>query len=58
MGFGLIALRYVDDLLGAQPDDWECPQWKGQLTLNHKSKVLLCCSLPTNDRGRRSLFCL
>jgi MoaA/NifB/PqqE/SkfB family radical SAM enzyme len=41
-------LHYVDDLLAAQPTDWECPQWKGQLTLNHKSEVLLCCALPAS----------
>jgi MoaA/NifB/PqqE/SkfB family radical SAM enzyme len=41
-------LHYVDDLLASQPPDWECPQWKGQLTLNHKSEILLCCSLPSN----------
>jgi MoaA/NifB/PqqE/SkfB family radical SAM enzyme len=41
-------LHYVDDLLASRPADWECPQWKGQLTLNHKSEVLLCCSLPSS----------
>jgi MoaA/NifB/PqqE/SkfB family radical SAM enzyme len=41
-------LHYVDDLIAKQPADWECPQWKGQLTLSHKSEVLLCCALPLN----------
>jgi MoaA/NifB/PqqE/SkfB family radical SAM enzyme len=39
-------LHFVKDLIAKQPSDWTCPQWKGQLTLNHKAEVLLCCSLP------------
>jgi MoaA/NifB/PqqE/SkfB family radical SAM enzyme len=39
-------LHYVDDLVAQEPDNWKCPQWTGQLTLNHRSQVLLCCVLP------------
>jgi hypothetical protein len=41
-------LHYLDDLMSSQPADWVCPQWKGQLTLNHKCEVLVCCELPLN----------
>ncbi len=36
---------YVDDTIKAQPEGWECPQFK-TLTLNHRSEVLLCCVMP------------
>jgi MoaA/NifB/PqqE/SkfB family radical SAM enzyme len=39
-------LHYVDALVARQPKDWECPQWRGVLTLSSKSEVLLCGSLP------------
>jgi MoaA/NifB/PqqE/SkfB family radical SAM enzyme len=39
-------LHYVDELVARQPKDWECPQWRGVLTLSSKSEVLLCGSLP------------
>jgi hypothetical protein len=39
-------LHYVEDLVASQPEGWQCPQWQGQLTLNHKSEVLVCCVLP------------
>lgn len=40
-----IFTHYVDDLIKSQPADWPCPQW-GALVLDHRSNVLLCCSLP------------
>ena len=39
-------LHYVDALVARQPKDWECPQWRGVLTLSSTSEVLLCGSLP------------
>ena len=39
-------LHYVDDLVARQPKDWECPQWRGVLTLSNKAEVLLCGWLP------------
>lgn len=39
-------LHYIDDLIASQPESWECPQWKGNLNLNHKAEILLCCVLP------------
>ena len=43
-------LHYVDDLVASQPRDWQCPQWDGQLTLNHRSEVMVCCVLPYSLR--------
>jgi len=53
-------LHYVDGLVSSQPSDWVCPQWKGQLTLNHKCEVLLCCALPLDhpDAVIGSVFAL
>ena len=44
-------LHYVDDLIAQQPKDWKCPQWTGQLTINHKAEVLLCCALPNDHEA-------
>jgi MoaA/NifB/PqqE/SkfB family radical SAM enzyme len=53
-------LHYVRDLISSQPTDWVCPQWKGQLTLNHKCEVLPCCALPLDhpDAVLGSVFTL
>lgn len=39
-------LHYVDDLIKAKPDNWECPQWNDRITLTHTGDVLLCCVVP------------
>lgn len=44
-------LHYVDDLIAKKPARWDCPQWDGQITLNHQSQVLLCCGLPDNHEA-------
>lgn len=41
-----LILDYVDDLVASRPDDWQCPQWKKSLTMNHRSEVMLCCVVP------------
>jgi MoaA/NifB/PqqE/SkfB family radical SAM enzyme len=41
--------HYVDELIAGQPKEWECPQWNGQIVLNNKGDVLLCCSIPDSN---------
>jgi MoaA/NifB/PqqE/SkfB family radical SAM enzyme len=42
-------LHHVNDLKAQQPKNYQCPQWEDQLTLDHRSRVLLCCAIPDSN---------
>ncbi|MBF0448648.1 MAG: radical SAM protein [Magnetococcales bacterium] len=47
-----LLLYYVDDLISAQPADWQCPQWD-VLNLDENCNVINCCSVPKGHEDYR-----